>query len=116
MIDISVSTAEGELLDALVARALGWKQKLWGDVAVWVQAGGEGRFRCNVKDWRPSADWAQGGPIMEEAKISTMPRINGTWYAEIPMEIKQDGVFQYGPTKLIAAMRCFVDSTFEHAE
>lgn len=69
-------------------------------------------------DWfmfRPSTDWAQGGTIIEQEGISTA-KLEETlpdalaphpacWSGHI------DGVFvSYGPTPLIAAMRCYVSS------
>jgi len=61
-------------------------------------------------DFKPSTDWAKGGVIIERENIS----ITGTnfpwwecdsgWYAHI------GDLYSYGPTPLIAAMRCFVAS------
>ena len=72
--------------------------------------------------FEPSTDWAQGGPIIEREMIDLrkiynngLPNANpyDCWKAEI---IFRDGklvagdLFAYGPTPLIAAMRCFVAS------
>ena len=54
-------------------------------------------------EWKPSTDWAQGGPIIEREGIDTYQ--SGLWAAEIDGEHRQEG-----PTPLIAAMRCFVAS------
>ena len=51
----------------------------------------------------PSTDWAQGGPIIEREYIILRPADDG-WQATI------ETATQYGPTPLIAAMRCFVAS------
>jgi len=55
-------------------------------------------------DERYSTDWAQGGPIIEREKLNIEPisNINGDQWVS-------DGVW-YGPTPLIAAMRCYVAS------
>ena len=55
--------------------------------------------------FRYSANWAQGGPIIERERIELIPK-GPTWDAmredqHIPNE---------GPTPLIAAMRCYVAS------
>jgi len=51
-----------------------------------------------------STDWSQGGPIIEREKIGLLP--SGTAYYE-----RDGGTFySYGPTPLIAAMRCYVAS------
>ena len=51
-----------------------------------------------------STDWSQGGPIIEREKIT--PEWTGeNWMAYI----KHDDEF-FGPTPLIAAMRCYVAS------
>jgi hypothetical protein len=62
------------------------------------------------QEYKPSTDWAQGGPIIERANIA----ITGTnfpwwecddgWYAHI------GDCYSYGTTPLIAAMRCYVAS------
>jgi hypothetical protein len=59
-------------------------------------------------------DWAQGGPIIEREKcIATLERLNGgSWRVQAPYDRAQDrpGPYYYGPTPLIAAMRCYVSS------
>ncbi len=51
-----------------------------------------------------STDWSQGGPIIEREKI-TIEWTGEDWMGYIRHD---DEVF--GPTPLIAAMRCFVSS------
>lgn len=57
-----------------------------------------------IPHYHPSTDWAQGGPIIDRESIGLMP--SRTAYYE------RDGgtYYSYGPTPLIAAMRCFVAS------
>jgi len=57
-------------------------------------------------DWRPSTDWAQGGPIIERERVSVAERESGEWVALI-RGWHED---VEGPTHLIAAMRAFVAS------
>lgn len=55
--------------------------------------------------WNPTTDWAQGGPIIEREKI--------TWdgmAARIFVPERNCSICVYGPTTLIAAMRCYVAS------
>lgn len=59
-----------------------------------------------------STDWAQGGPIIEREWLDVIPWQNKSdegmrWYCD-----QYDGNLcrQYGPTPLIAAMRCYVAS------
>ena len=59
--------------------------------------------------YSPSTDWAQGGPIIEREKICPCPsdhpvgeRWNATDFS--------GHVTAFGPTPLIAAMRCYVAS------
>lgn len=60
---------------------------------------------------RYSTDWYQGGPIIEREKIFCKPTINKGWrsYQRDPVG---NGICHsaYGPTPLIAAMRCYVAS------
>lgn len=64
--------------------------------------------------WYPSTDWSQGGPIIEREDISLV-RFEHRWEATIgaySQEIDHtcNGYAPYGPTPLIAAMRCYVAS------
>ena len=62
--------------------------------------------------WSPTTRWAQGGPIIEREMID-IERLHSAnqWYATHPKNkgglIRHHG---YGPTPLIAAMRCYVAS------
>lgn len=60
-----------------------------------------------------STDWSLGGPIIEREKI-TMLYCEGEYVAGTNPECFDGQVFmyhkQYGPTPLIAAMRCYVAS------
>ena len=54
-----------------------------------------------------STDWAQGGSIIEREKIAIETgedAFDQPWYATVR------DIDSYGPTPLIAAMRCFVAS------
>jgi hypothetical protein len=64
--------------------------------------------------YRPSTNWAQGGPIIEREKMDI-----ACWDAHsMPWKASIDGdtdagvalYVEYGPTPLIAAMRCYVAS------
>ena len=58
-------------------------------------------------------DWAQGGPIIEREKIDVdFCHFTGPWFACIGGKTHDvpERARAYGPTMLIAAMRCFVAS------
>jgi len=55
--------------------------------------------------YNPSTDWSQGGPIIERERIELHGDGDEGWIAHDYLRPKQ-----YGPTPLIAAMRCFVAS------
>jgi hypothetical protein len=61
-----------------------------------------------------STDWSQGGPIIEREIISVSHDTAGQtieWAAWTPAPIRDEAeAFGYGPTPLIAAMRCYVAS------
>ena len=60
-------------------------------------------------EWHPSTDWAQGGPTIEREKIATEWTPNNEWRACI--EWLDEPTYEgFGPTPLIAAMRCYVAS------
>ena len=71
----------------------------------WAVAKCEGRKDNDFGWWwdnyKPSTDWAQGGPIIEREKITLDVFEDGVWVAS---------EYQEGPTPLIAAMRCYVAS------
>lgn len=112
MTQVKVSEAVGVVLDNLVALALGWK--FYPDDSIeqgsrWHTDPIKAPFGPRV--WRhnfsPSIDWAQGGPIIEESRIGVYPSDakSGQWAAR-NLELTHI----YGPTPLIAAMRCYVIS------
>lgn len=77
---------------------------------------GEFEWNLEVKKFRMlqaegtltySTDWFRGGAIIEREKIGTVPMAEG-WQAQF--EDERIGQVSYGPTLLIAAMRCFVAS------
>lgn len=58
--------------------------------------------------FNPSTDWSQGGPIIEREQISLGDNCPQGWEAS-----RRKGVFAvrgFGPTPLVAAMRCYVAS------
>ena len=107
---VKVSEASGHVLNWMVAKCEGHRDN---DFAWWWD------------NYKPSTDWAQGGPIIEREKITvgqrfvftklTLPNKYCTevgWtaqYFQAPhsaFEVHR----QYGPTPLIAVMRCYVAS------
>jgi hypothetical protein len=98
---IKVSEAKDQALDWLVAKCEGVDERaahLFHD---------EGYYNY-------STDWSAGGPIIEREKcIATLERLNGgSWRVQAPYDRAQDrpGPYYYGPTPLVAAMRCYVAS------
>ena len=57
--------------------------------------------------WGWATDWAQGGPIIERELIETA---RGGAYAEHFWKATRNSNTAFGPTPLIAAMRCYVAS------
>lgn len=57
-----------------------------------------------------STEWEHGGPIIERERIDVVSYLNGTagWLGRNLISGKEVRLF--GPTPLIAAMRCFVHS------
>ena len=103
MRQIKVSEATELQLDWLVAKCEG----------VLVQCDSkEGLIINNIIGWipyRPSVAWLQGGPLIEREEIGFAKYgPNGSWKAVIG-ETPRGSPF-YGPTPLIAAMRCYVAS------
>lgn len=89
--------------------------KLIGAALDWAVAKCEPGALCNWPNYTRlpgySTDWSQGGPIIERELIGTGPRLEGSiwpepWLAASP----EDDAMFWGPTPLIAAMRCYVTS------
>lgn len=118
---IKTSELSGAALDLAVGIALGWVT--YPDDSI--ERGDT--FHCEpekapfgkilkVKDFLPSTDWGQGGPIIEYEGIKTLkcndlyfPKGNENgdyWEPCYKASYKQKT--EYGTSTLIAAMRCFV--------
>ena len=71
--------------------------------------------RPHLGSWKPSTSWAQGGVILEREKITIGYERYGaqggeTWDA-VKKALDDTALWlEYGPTPLIAAMRCHVAS------
>ncbi len=129
---MKVKTAEltGAALDWAVANSIEDfsyslpKNVAWLDDVEWVLChdgiirhhtdnNGSGRNRSyDTVDWSPSTDWSQGGPIIERESLglsSPWHRTDetrfGPWGAQLAGK-----AYSFGPTPLIAAMRCFAAS------
>ena len=95
---IKVSEATPSQINYLVAKIEGVKFTLEQVYGLWSV------MTDNYKFYEPATDWAQGGPIIEREGI-TLTHQQTQWVAQT-----DDDVFAYGPTPLIAAMRCYVVS------
>jgi hypothetical protein len=96
----------------------------WFDrsIPTWINAGQEliddkddGSFEKWVLGGAYSEQWAQGGPIIEREEIGLKRNapcsIGCQWEASPSITAKgAGGKWGYGPTPLIAAMRCYVAS------
>ena len=89
---MKVNQLEGVALDWAVTKAEGFDSEV--DGPVWGM-------------WKWATDWGQGGPIIEREGIS-LTFENGDWTASAPGRAVR--YFDYSP--LIAAMRCYVASSF----
>lgn len=127
---IKTSEATGLVLDYLVARVLGVKCH----VVPQGQFQGGQLVVDDEWDWHDdcaielhySTDWAQGGPIIDREQIGTRPPRNSFtpngslvssvadgWFATTYTEFEGEAmpsISRFGPTPLIAAMRCYVAS------
>ncbi len=88
----------------LIGAALDWAVAMCEDEEVSLIKG-QLETRWTDNGWKPSTDWALGGPILEREGID-LTRISGAlWDATIRGKWTEDG-----PTPLVAAMRCYVGS------
>jgi hypothetical protein len=90
----------------------------------WAVMEAEGNWPKKSPHFHPSVDWNEGGPIIERENISFYPKCSGygesstiptSWFAEKYIHDTLSGrtsktFLRGGPTPLIAAMRCYVQS------
>lgn len=71
--------------------------------------------------WTPSTDWSQGGPIIKRELLAVDPVTDamafspafyamGGTHGWVAAACREGHCYAYGPTPLIAAMRCYVAS------
>ena len=93
---LKTSELTGAALDWAVAKAEGHDVD---DPTWWPDFGDESCY---------STDWAQGGPIIEREGIELAYRVGVHWIAT---RVESSAVCEaWGPTQLVAAMRCYVMS------
>jgi len=97
---MKTSELTGAALDWAVAKCEGWPMDIWYDEEQLPMIRDD-----EVPEYKPSTDWAQGGPIIEGEKIDVLYEHDLRWVA-----VPQKGIESYGQTPLIAAMRCYVTS------
>lgn len=97
---MKVNQLEGAALDWAVTKAEGFDAEVTGpEWGLW--------------GW--ATDWGQGGPIIEREWLDITPWPNESnedlrWHCQ--QHDTANDCAQYGPTPLIAAMRCYVASRF----
>lgn len=88
-----------------VGKCEGYTATIKPTEVVYVHQSGEWHHNGN---WRPSTNAAQGEPIIERERIQTAQgEQTGTWCAN---QLGSGHGWITGPTRLIAAMRCYVRS------
>lgn len=106
---MKVSELEGARLDYFVARAEGERAIFEDGVCKYHYDDEHGTWDAS---WRPSTDWAIGGPLIERRMISVKwrgPVADGEkWRARTANADRTEMVNSAGPTPLTAAMRCLV--------
>lgn len=100
MIEVKTAELVGPALDWAVAQAIGADQVEFGVVgsAAFIACIHSGIWERN---WRPSASWAQGGPLIDKHRMSF-------WGGENYVYAVCAGGEGYGPTHLVAACRAIV--------
>jgi hypothetical protein len=96
---MKTSELTGAALDLAVAKA-------------WQPVYSDRHLLEHARDFHPSTYWGQGGPIIERDEIALEPMTHDEhgdgWLAT---RVEGPAVcMEFGPTPLIAAMRCFVAS------
>lgn len=113
----AVATAEGErVFRPRVARPVFWHPSNPGAEDQWIvrhQVPNVGWFADGP--YNPHENWLLGGPIIERERLQLSPQMGGkhvgqwgcnSWKEDHSGALRPNT--QYGPTALIAAMRCYV--------
>ena len=105
---VKVSEATRIQLDRMVAKCMGYDAFMYK---------GQLNTLFTEDGWSPTTPWSQGGPIIERQEIELLKWAIDGWMAkdtnyQFLNTPQERGHFaeMYGPTPLIAAMRCFVVS------
>lgn len=108
---IKTSEATPSQINYLVAKCEGMNVNLEQVYGLWSV------MTDNYKFYEPATDWAQGGPIIEREGISLTSYLaeeDPYWIGSVECRYKDFNATayyeEYGPTPLIAAMRCYVAS------
>ena len=115
MTTVKIKTAE------LIRPALDWAvAKCEGTTEVWRS---DGPFLWDAYpaireeghdvNYRPSTDWAHGGPILESLagfELKIWMQSNQESRCEAHLHNYEGNWIEFGPTPLIAAMRCYIAS------
>lgn len=75
----------------------------------WANWDGEEFPETDDGPYRPDLEWSQGGPIIEREKICVI-EYGDAWKSRLNINHERWNDVWYGPTPLIAAMRCYVAS------
>ena len=105
---IKVSEATGPALDWLVAKCEGVNTeafRLFYEPTELTDLDSHG-----YPEFHYSTVWAQGGPIIDRERMLLQPEIGKENAGNAWSAISLTGYVNYGPTPLIAAMRCYVAS------
>ena len=99
--DLAIAKANRE---ELVENPFGLVDRGW-----WISLPNKQQMKVG-REYSPSTNWAQGGIIIEAENITIINNSPDTaWIASIQgPEFTECRILEYGPTPLIAAMRCFV--------
>lgn len=103
---IRVREAPGPALDWAVAKCEGVDTEYIND----------GITKCLLRvtpftgRYSPATNWSQGGPIIERERISVVDVDGYDFWKADKLNKEAIPVISYGPTPLIAAMRCYVAS------
>jgi hypothetical protein len=104
---VKVSEAKGQVLDYLVAQAMGMKIYR-SKSGRWMRANyGEFNHRHGTPWFEPTRNWGYGGPIIEREMA-----LSYTWGRRVAWHTHRQACYcvAIGPTPLIAVMRCYVAS------
>jgi hypothetical protein len=105
--ELKTSELTGSALDWAVAKCEGFNATQYESKRLAIL---HRRDDAQPRAFVPSSDWSQGGPIIERERITLECTSDTGWFTAEFRSNDKNRFPAYGPSPLVAAMRCYIAS------